>query len=199
MCVCTEKPAVLQGDNFTLEADLTNTLKDLEEAAVRLASTVRSTLEQKERVKLELVEKEREIMVLERKMELEKETQAAYTQKDDAGDVMQGMKKEIHRMHLRYAQLMRRQEELMVEMERAIFKRDAIGIRGKMKQAQSKQGTGAGTKGDLKRMVQELAKRVQDLEGEIGRHDTDIKQLDGQQKELGVRMDEAGAAIREVC
>jgi phage shock protein A len=48
-------------------------------------------------------------------------------------------------------------------------------------------------------MVQELAKRVQDLEGEIGRHDTDIKQLDAQQKELGMRMDEAGAAIREVC
>jgi len=190
--------ATLEGDNFTLETDLTNTLKDLEEAAVRLETQVRSTLEHKERVKEELVEKERVIMVLERKMELEKETQAAYVQKDDGSDVMTGMKREIHRMQLRYSQLMRRQEELMVEMERAIFKRDAIGIRGKMKQAHTKGGAGAGTKADLRKMVQELSKRVQDLEGEIARHDSDMKQLDAQQKELGLRMDESGASIREV-
>ena len=87
---------------------------------------------------VELVEKERIIMVLERKTELEKETQAAYVQKEDGADVMSGMKREIHRMQLRYSQLMRRQEELMVEMERAIFKRDAIGLRGKLKQAHAK-------------------------------------------------------------
>ena len=137
-------------------------------------------------------------MVLERKTELEKETQAAYVQKEDGADVMSGMKREIHRMQLRYSQLMRRQEELMVEMERAIFKRDAIGLRGKLKQAHAKSGTGGGTKGDLRRMVQELSKRVKDLEAEIARHDTDIKQLGGQERELGLRMDEAGAAIREV-
>eukprot|EP00802_Teleaulax_amphioxeia_P002613 Tamp_02616.p1 GENE.Tamp_02616~~Tamp_02616.p1 ORF type:complete len:923 (-),score=491.61 Tamp_02616:1452-3851(-) len=190
--------STLEGDNFTLETDLTNTLKDLEEAAIKLETQVRSTLEHKERVKEELVEKERIIMVLERKTELEKETQAAYVQKEDGADVMSGMKREIHRMQLRYSQLMRRQEELMVEMERAIFKRDAIGLRGKLKQAHAKSGTGGGTKGDLRRMVQELSKRVKDLEAEIARHDTDIKQLGGQERELGLRMDEAGAAIREV-
>ena len=93
---------------------------------------------------------------------------------------------------------MRRQEELMVEMERAIFKRDAIGLRGKLKQAHTKGGAGGGTKGDLRKMVQELSKRVKDLESEIARHDNEIKQLSGQEKELGLRMDEAGAAIREV-
>ena len=46
-------------------------------------------------------------------------------------------------------------------------------------------------------MVQELSKRTQDLEGEIARHDKDIKELDVQQKELGMRMDESGVAIRE--
>ena len=51
------------------------------------------------------MEKERIIMVLERKMELEKETQAAYLQKDEGSDVMVGMKREIHRMQLRYSQV----------------------------------------------------------------------------------------------
>lgn len=189
--------AVLEGDNFTLETDMANTLKDLEEEAVRLENQVRATLAHKERVKEELVEKERVIMVLERKMELEKEMQAAYVHKDDGSDVVAGMKREIHRMQLRYSQLMRRQEELMVEMERAIFKRDSISVRGKLQQKAKGAPTGAGTKGDLRRMVQELSKRTQDLEGEIARHDKDIKELDVQQKELGMRMDESGVAIRE--
>jgi hypothetical protein len=45
-------------------------------------------------------------MVPERKMELEKETQSAYLQKDDGSDVMTGMKREIHRMQLRYSQVL---------------------------------------------------------------------------------------------
>ena len=53
----------------------------------------------------ELIECERQIMLLERKLELEKETQAAYLQKDEGSDVMVGMKREIHRMQLRYSQV----------------------------------------------------------------------------------------------
>ena len=50
-------------------------------------------------------------------------------------------------IHDRYSQLMRRQEELMVEMERAIFKRDSISVRGKLQQKAKGAPTGAGTKG----------------------------------------------------
>ena len=42
---------------------------------------VKSTIEQKEKIKLDLIEKERMIMVLERKIELEKEVQAAFAHK----------------------------------------------------------------------------------------------------------------------
>ena len=42
---------------------------------------------------------------------------------------------------------MRRQEELMVEMERAIFKRDSISVRGKLQQKAKGAPAGAGTKG----------------------------------------------------
>ncbi|KAJ1468885.1 hypothetical protein T484DRAFT_2216450 [Baffinella frigidus] len=90
-----------EGANFTLETDFSNTLKDLEESAIRLEAQVRGGFEEKERRKEELVDKEREIMVMERKIELEKETQSAYLKKDDGGDVITGMKREIHRMQLR--------------------------------------------------------------------------------------------------
>ena len=42
------------------------------------------------------------------------------------------MQREIHRMRLRYAQLQRRQEQMIIEMERAIYKRDNIEAKGKL-------------------------------------------------------------------
>jgi len=183
-----------EGANFSLETDFTNTLKDLEEVAIRLENQVKAAYREKERVKDELVEKEREIMVLERKIELEKETQAAYLKKDEGGDVINGMKREIHRMQLRYSQLMRRQEELMAEMERAIFKRDSIAIRGKAKQ----QMRGGDTKADLRKMLADMGKRAKDLELETQRHERSVRQLDEEGRQVGQRMEEAGVAVREV-
>ena len=51
----------------------------------------------------------------------------------------------------------------MVEMERAIFKRDAISTRGKMKQTSQSR---AGTHADVKKMVADLSKRVSENESE---------------------------------
>lgn len=186
----------IEGNTFTLEADFANSLKDLEEDAIKIESQIRQILEHKEGLKEELVETERVIMQTERKIELEKEMQAAYLQKDEGSEVMIGMKREIHRMQLRYSQLMRRQEELMIEMERAIFKRDSINVRGKvMAQSKAKQG---GSQMDVKKLITDLGKRVVENENDISRYDKQIKQLDAEGKDLGRRMEEAGASVKEV-
>ena len=39
------------------------------------------------------------------------------------------MKKEIHRMELRYEQLRKRQEEMIKDMERSVFKRETIQLK----------------------------------------------------------------------
>ena len=39
------------------------------------------------------------------------------------------MKREIHRMSLRLEQLKRRQEQIIVEMERAVYKREGIQLK----------------------------------------------------------------------
>lgn len=39
------------------------------------------------------------------------------------------MRKEIHRMQLRYEQLRKKQEEMIKDMERAIFKRETIQLK----------------------------------------------------------------------
>ena len=153
---------------------------------------VRAAVEGKERAAAELLEVERQIMATERKIELEKELQAAYAAKDEGEDVMAGMKKEIHRMELRYAQLMRRQEELMVEMERSIFKRDMIGVRGKLTASKGASKSEAG------RAVAELSKRAADMEAEIGRYERQIRELDAEGAQVGQAMEETGAGIKEL-
>ena len=156
---------------------------------------MRAAAEGKERAAAELLEVERQIMATERKIELEKELQAAYNAKDEGEDVMAGMKKEIHRMELRYAQLMRLQEELMVEMERSIFKRDMIGVRGKLQQTGGGKGS---SKSDANRVVAELSKRAAELEAEVGRHERQIRELDEEGAQVGQAMEETGAGIKEL-
>lgn len=64
----------------------------------------------------EIIEAEREIMLWERKIQLEREMHEVLD--PEAGqDVVSAMKKEIHRMELRYADLMKIQERLIQVLE----------------------------------------------------------------------------------
>lgn len=60
----------------------------------------------------EIVETEKEIMVWERKLELEKELQATLESEDEK-DGLDSMKKEIHRMELKLTDLTKHQEQLI--------------------------------------------------------------------------------------
>ena len=76
----------------------------------------------------EIIESERQIQLWERKIQLERETQEALDPTVGT-DVVGAMKKEIHRMQLRHRELLRKQEMLIKEMERAIAKRDMIATK----------------------------------------------------------------------
>ena len=43
---------------------------------------------------------------------------------------IKAMKAEIHRMEVRYTQLMRQQEKMIQDMEKSVFKRESIIVRG---------------------------------------------------------------------
>ena len=71
---------------------------------------------------------ERQILLWERKITLEKEMQDALDPTSGQTEIVL-MRKEIHRMQLRYDQLKKRQEEMIKDMERAIFKRETIQLK----------------------------------------------------------------------
>lgn len=64
-------------------------------------------------------------MLWEKKIQLEKETQDALDPTLGMQEA-EAMEREIHRMELRYAALKRDQEEMIKEMEKAVWKKEVI-------------------------------------------------------------------------
>lgn len=72
-----------------------------------------------------------QVMLWERKIQLEAEM-AEVMDPTVGADVVGAMRKEIHRMQLRFAELGRLQERLISEMERSINKRETISYKVKI-------------------------------------------------------------------
>ena len=87
-----------------------------------------SLREEKGRLVDELVECERTLLLWERKLALERETQEALDPRVGASEIA-GMEREVHRMRGRLGALQREQEALVAGLERAIHKREAIAVK----------------------------------------------------------------------
>merc|ERR1719272_1046433 len=135
-----------------------------------MEASVGAVKEEKAAMTQDILEAERQVLLWERKISLEKDMQAALDPNVGQSEAA-AMQKEIHRMELRLEQLKRRQEQMINEMERAINKRDAIALKYEPKAKKSKQGT---TAANLKRQIQSLKNNLRlctqantDAEGKI--------------------------------
>jgi len=163
-----DKQQALADDNFIMEHDFVTRLKELEADAVATEQHIVNLKEQKEGLLLDIVEAEKQFMLIEKKIALERETQAALDPEVGAAEV-RAMEREIHRMRLRYAQLQRRQEQMIAEMERAIYKRDNIEAKGKVLAGKK---DAPPTQAILAKQVAELSKKLQ-----LTTHDANLTQL----------------------
>merc|ERR1719498_2184507 len=118
----------LQNTTQTMETEFVRKLKEIEENCVGMENEVNVLKEERASMMEEIVESERQVMLWERKIHLEKEMQEALDPSVGQSETT-AMKKEIHRMELRYEQLKRRQDQMIQEMERVIHKRDAIQLK----------------------------------------------------------------------
>ena len=114
--------------NAVAEGEFKEGLREAEEASIALESKLASLKEAKVAQMEELAELERQLVQWEKKIELEKEMQAALDPTVGESEVA-GMEREIHRMQLRLDTLNRDQERLVREMERAIDKHEDIAIK----------------------------------------------------------------------
>ena len=121
----TAQQTKLTNDNFNIENEFKQKLKELENESIKLENQIATLKEEKADILAEIVEAERQILLWERKIQLEKEMQDALDPNIGQSEIV-AMKKEIHRMELRYEQLRKKQEQMIKDMERAVFKRETI-------------------------------------------------------------------------
>ena len=166
----------LQGATFILEMDCVNELKDMEKECVSLQAAINETKTAKSSLMDEIMEMERQALLWEKKIQLDKETRQALDPTVGQAET-ENMEKDIHRMALRFEALKREQERLSVAMESAIHKRTAIATRyskpstgGKKGAASAGSSTGTGglggtralgasTVADTKELTQAAAKK----------------------------------------
>jgi chromosome segregation ATPase len=115
----------LTNDNFNIENEFKQKLKELENESLKLENHISQLKEEKAEILAEIVEAERQILLWERKIQLEKEMQDHLDPTIGQTEIV-AMRKEIHRMELRYETLRRKQEDMIKDMERAVFKRETI-------------------------------------------------------------------------
>lgn len=144
-------------------------LAELEEQSARLEVQVSEVKCNRAKLLDEVTETEARIKHWEKKIQVEKETQAELHTSKDAIDT-KGMQKEIQKMKHRLESLVRIQEQLLRDMELAIHKRDDIAVKYK----NTKCNSGNGRQQNLTKG--ELAKRV-----DMARHK--LKRLDDSMKE----------------
>merc|ERR1719316_1907806 len=170
----------LANSNSMMETEFVAKLREIEGACVQMESTINQVKEEKTSMTQDILEAERQVMLWERKIHLEREMQEAL---DPAVGQVEStaMKKEIHRMELRLDQLKRRQEQMIMEMERAIHKRDAIALKYEPKAKKSKQVT---SQANLKRQIQSLKNNLRlctqansDTEQKISQAEAELEQL----------------------
>ena len=124
----TDNQKKLFSENQNIEYEFKQKLKELENQSIKLENQISQKKEQKAEILAEIVQAERQILLWERKIQLEKEMQDALDPTIGQTEIV-AMMKEIHRMELRYDTLRKRQEEMIKDMERAIFKRETIQLK----------------------------------------------------------------------
>lgn len=195
----TDLQEKLKNDNFNIENEFKQKLKELENQSIRLENNISSLKESKADILAEIVEAERQILLWERKIQLEKEMQDALDPTIGQTEIV-AMRKEIHRMNLRYEQLRKKQEEMIKDMERSVFKRETIQLKYlpkvEKKNAQDKSSQGklsrqiANLKQTLKhttentmKLDQSIEQRLKELE-EINRDIQQNKDVQAQEEQM---------------
>lgn len=124
----TEQQTNLVNGNAIMEKEFVRDLKDLDRELVQLDTRLADIDLAKKHLLDQLVEAERQALHWEKKIQLEKETQAALHTSDDAKQI-KGMEKEIDQMKKRLDCLRRDQERITVDIEKAIHQREDINVK----------------------------------------------------------------------
>ena len=180
----------LASATFNSEKEFVAELKELELQSVQRDSQVKRLKTERAQILEDIVESERQLMLWEKKIQLEKETQDALDPEVGMAEA-RSMEKEIHRMKLRFSTLKREQERMIKEMELAIDKRETIAVRNR-----GRKKTGY-TKSSMQRRIQQLKKMQASTEGDSRRCAALLQQKEEEIEMLGQQLQEQAQVQEE--
>jgi hypothetical protein len=138
LAVFQEKAAALKNENLNLKSEFAEKLKALEQASAKLETEIDRLKEIKAETLQEIMERERQAMLWKRKTQLEKDMQE--TLDPDVGQQeIQTLKKDLHLMQLKLDEFKKGQDAMIMEIDRAVQKRDSIQV--KYSQKESRENT----------------------------------------------------------
>lgn len=165
----------LTNETAILETEFKAELKELEEASLNAEQKTADARATKARLLDEVLEVERQILLWEKKIQLERETQQTLDPSVGAGEV-KAMELEIHRMKLRLKGLEAEQETMIRDMERAILKKEGYALRYKGgKRPSMLERQGPLTKASLKKHMVQLRRTIQQTANDASQLTTDIQ------------------------
>merc|ERR1711988_732022 len=183
----TKLQAELANANAVMEMEFKAELKELETESVTLETKIQEVKEAKSVLLEEIVETERQLLLWEKKIQLERETQAALDPEVGMAEI-KAMEKEIHRMRLRLETLKREQERMIVEMERSIYKRESISLRFKGK---ARPSAVEYTQATLRKKVAALRRSIQQTARDAAKYSGAIQQRQKQISELTTGLEQS--------
>ncbi|CAM9167860.1 unnamed protein product [Chrysoparadoxa australica] len=192
ICSNTAAAGELANSTGIMEREFIQELKELERNSAGLTAKIRDARAAKAEILDEIIEMERQMMLWEKKIQLERETMAALSPDVGKSEVA-NMEKEIHRMRMRHDGLAREQEKLIQEMERAVLKHEQIAIRnkGKVSKTMKRQRNNQITKSGLKKKVMKLQKEHGATEKEIARYEAAVAARRDDVQAIGTQLTQA--------
>ena len=175
-----DKEGSLQNANFVMEMECVDELKQAERECVSLQAAINETKTQKLTLLDEILDTERQALLWEKKIQIDKETREALDPSVGQQETI-NMEKEVHRMELRLEALKRDQERLSSEMEKAVMKRAVIADRYVKPSSDSAVGSSGAETRDLsqataKRKIGNLKKEARGLAEDISRLNSTIEE-----------------------
>jgi len=169
----------LKNENFNIQSEFVEKLKELESTNVRLEIDIDRHKEEKADLLQNIVEAERQLLLWERKIQLEKEIQEALDPNIGQSEIKL-LKKDIHMMELRLDELRKQQESTITEMERAVYKRETIQLKyTKPDDYDKKLG---------KENKTQISKQIESLRGALTQTSNNNKEYDKKLNQLSAQM-----------
>ncbi|KAL8431120.1 hypothetical protein Efla_004641 [Eimeria flavescens] len=169
-----EEQAKFESEAAAIQGETELQLAEKEKRKQELLANLEKTQKERDAVLEELVDLERQVMLWERKIVLEKEMQSAIDPSVGQASHIEltTMKKEIHRMELQEMQLKKTQEHLLHQLNQMLTKRDMIRVHNEPKARGTKE---AHQKLALQRQVTSLDAKLKEVEEQGATAEDELK------------------------